>query len=334
MARRPTIRDVAAAAGVSVTTVSDTVNGKGRVDPTTQARVMKAVSEVGWRPRRSAQSLRSGRNDTIALCLPRRQGSPGSWLMNSDYYMEITAACAAAAMDAEFLLTLAPSPRTRDEVIRLDVGGAIAVDPSENDQTLQLLDESGIAVVSVDRDLARSDMWWVGADNRGSATMLLEHLADGGASSVALLTSGERWAWFDDAHAAYTKWCDHRGVAPVVRHVDLDAPGPSAEVVFGDLLDSGERPDAVLALPYGAALGVIRAAHARQLRVPDDLLVAGGVDGHALETSTPPVTAADLRPVEVARTAVDLLRRRLDGEQVAGPVITEPGLRIRASSQR
>jgi DNA-binding LacI/PurR family transcriptional regulator len=100
MAKRrqfPTIRDVAEAAGVSVTTVSDVVNGKGRVDPITRERVKQAVVEVGWRPRRSARALRSGNSGVFALCFPRRDRGVGDWLLNADSDMALVAGCAAWA---------------------------------------------------------------------------------------------------------------------------------------------------------------------------------------------------------------------------------------------
>jgi DNA-binding LacI/PurR family transcriptional regulator len=60
-------------------------------------------------------------------------------------------------------------------------------------------------------------------------------------------------------------------------------------------------------------------------------MVVSGVDGHALETSVPPVTAANLRPAEVAAAAVDLLGKRIAGDD-AGPTITDVELRVRGSS--
>jgi DNA-binding LacI/PurR family transcriptional regulator len=330
--RRPTIRDVAEAAGVSVTTVSDAVNRKGRVDPETQARVMEAVAEVGWRPLRSARALRSGRTGVIALCLPGGPGRSGLWLMSTDYYMALVAAGAAAAVESDQLLLLSPRPAEIEELAHLDVDGVIVVDPLEGDPALRVLDDGGVPYVTVDRDLASTGTWWVGADNRSSATMLLDHLADRGARTVALFTSEERWAWYDDALAAYVDWCVAHGVEPIIRHLEQETPQGSAAHLMDEVLAEGNVPDAVLALPYRSALGVIESARNRGIAVPDDLLVASGVDGHALETTTPSVTAADLRPAEVAHAAVELLGRRIEGEDGGGPVITETVVRVRAST--
>jgi len=70
MLKRPTIHDVASAAGVSVTTVSDALNGKGRVDPATRKRVAQVVQSLGYRANRHARGLRSRLSGALGLLLP------------------------------------------------------------------------------------------------------------------------------------------------------------------------------------------------------------------------------------------------------------------------
>lgn len=329
-ARRPGIRDVARLAGVSITTVSHAMNGKGRVDPETRARVQQAVDELGWRPQRSAQALRSGRTGTLALCLPRRPDHSGSWMTSVDYYMELTIACVAVVMNSERHLLVSPPPQRRRDVDDLQVDGVIVVDPPEHDVALELLDEAGVPYVTVNRDLGSSDPWWVGDDNERNVTTLLDHLSERGAERIALLSSSERWAWFADTHAAYHRWCDDHGKPPRIGYVDLDFLESSGQTATAELL-AADPPDAIIALPYGSALGAIRAARESGLDVPRDLLVASGVDGHALQTFTPSVTALDLRPDEVADTAVELLLRRIDGD-APSQVIVAADLRVRTST--
>lgn len=74
----PTLRDVATAAGVAVSTVSYALNGKGRVDSATRARVQEVADRLGYRANRSAQNLRSGRTATLGLMLRHRTGIPRS----------------------------------------------------------------------------------------------------------------------------------------------------------------------------------------------------------------------------------------------------------------
>lgn len=329
---RPTIRDVASAAGVSVTTVSDAINGKGRVDPATRTRVLDAAATVGWRPTRYARAMRSGRTGIIAFCLPRRPANAPSWIVNTDYYMELAAACASTAITSGQLVLLAPGSIELEDLGRLEVDGAIVVDPAERDEALEIFDARGIPHVTVDRDIARDDHWWVASDEAGGTRTLLEHLAGRGAGSVALLAASERWSWLRDSTDAFREWCSGRGLEPTVLDVDLDAPAASAEAVTAQLIEDGALPDAIIGLPYGSALGVIRAATAAGLDVPGDVLVASGVDGASMVTATPRVTALHLGPAALGEAAVALLNDRIAGTASPGPIIIDAELRVREST--
>jgi DNA-binding LacI/PurR family transcriptional regulator len=328
----PTIRDVAKAAGVSMTTVSDVVNGKGRVDPVTRERVKQAVLEVGWRPRRSARALRSGNSGVFALCFPRRDHGVGSWLLNADYDMALVAGCAAATVDAGRQLLLAPRPRDVSDLVSLDVDGVILADPQEGDPAITVLNRAGIPVVTVERDLRRTDGWWVECDTLASTHRVLDHLTGQGAERIALITSDAPWAWFEDTSAAYADWCQARGDRPLVRLIDVDDPRRTAAEATRGLLASRQPPDAIFAVPLHAPLGVLEAAAEVGCGVPGDLLLAAGIDAQTLQVSSPPVTAVDLRPLDAARAAVSLLERRIAGEDAAGPVVVETVLVPRTST--
>ena len=330
--KSPTIRDVAEAVGLSVTTVSDVVNGKGRVDPATRERVKQAIVEVGWRPRRSARALRSGQSGVLALCFPHRPTGVGSWLLNADYDMALMAGCAAATVDAGRQLLLAPRPQELSDLVNLDVDGVILADPQEGDPAITVLNRAGIPVVTVERDLRRTDGWWVEGDSAASTKRVLEHLAGEGAQQIALLTSDAPWAWFEDTTAAYLDWCKEKGARPLVRLIDVDDPRRTSADATRELLRSTRPPDAILAIPNHAPLGVLEAAADLGRSMPDDLLLAAGTDAQVLQVSSPTVTAVDLRPVEMARAAVALLLRRMNGEDAAGPVVVETGLVRREST--
>ncbi|MET7332221.1 LacI family DNA-binding transcriptional regulator [Nonomuraea sp. NPDC005650] len=331
---RPTIRDVAIQAGVSMTTVSDVVNSKGRVDPATRERVLTAVSEVGWRPRRSARALRSGRTGVFAMCLPVGHVGVGEWLVNAEYDMALVAACAAATVDSDRQLLVAPRPKDVRDLVRLDVDGVIIADPREGDQALTVLNNAGVPAVTIDRDIQRTDGWWVETDNAGSTVQVLDHLTAQGARSIALVTADAPWAWFEDTSAAYARWCAGHGVKPLVRLIDVERPRATAAAGVRSLLRLKNPPDAVFAIPYGTPLGALDAIVESGRSVPGDILLAGGMDGQMMQGSSPPITAVDLRPVEMARAAVELLARRVGGEKAAGPVVIETALRIRESTTR
>jgi hypothetical protein len=94
--------------GVSVTTVSHALNGKGRVDPQTRALVTQVVHRLGYRANRHARGLRSGRSGTLGLLLPVSGDVRTDETLRLDYYMRLAGAAATAAFAREHALMLLP----------------------------------------------------------------------------------------------------------------------------------------------------------------------------------------------------------------------------------
>jgi DNA-binding LacI/PurR family transcriptional regulator len=317
-AARPTVRDVAAAAGVSPTTVSHALNGKGRVDARTRRRVEEAARRIGYRANLSARNLRAGRTGMLALVLPTiGHDLRANEALGLDYYMRLASAAAAAAFVHGQALVLPPPLRTAADLRDLPVDGGIVADPAMNDRCLAMFDALGLAVVSIERDLGRDDDWYVASDNDANARLVLDHLAERGARRIALLTPDAKLAWVEETRRAYEAWTRARrrdAIVVPVPHEDLEG---SAYASTARVLEAPERPDAIFAVSEGYAIGALRAARDRGLAVPDDLLLVAGVDSQRASTSDPPITALDLHPAEHAAAAVELLVARLEGEQHA-----------------
>jgi len=126
---------------------------------------------------------------------------------------------------------------------------------------------------------------------------------------------------------AYRQWCIDRSVTPMIQLVGTEGARSAAV----RLLDRLDRPDAVLALAEGYGPAVLNAAAELRVAVPDDLLVACGVDSPRALAVEIPLTAVALAPELQGRAAVDLLLERLAGG-VGGPVVIQPKLEIRRSS--
>ena len=139
-----TITDVARAAGVSITTVSHALNGRGFVDPATRERVKEAARKLEYRPNRHAQKLRGGGAHTIVLLSSMPFGvSAGPSRLG--FLMEIAAVAAEAALTHGMALILAPAldgaPLPLD---MLDVDGALVLEPALKDRKSTRLNSSHI----------------------------------------------------------------------------------------------------------------------------------------------------------------------------------------------
>lgn len=333
--RQPTIVDVAAAAGVSRTQASDALRGRGRVDLATRERVIGAATELGYRVNVSARSLRSGKTGIIALLLPTLDAAgKQSDALSLDYYMRLTGAVAAAAFAHGYAVVLVPPLDRPSELHELPFDGAILTDPDAGDQRLSLLDAQGTPLVTVDRDITRHDRFYVATDTPHNTRLLLDHFAQNGAARIALLCPDAQWAWTTEAAETYRSWSEQHEQKELVVPVPLRRLEGSSYAACCRLLERSDPPDAILALADHYALGALRAATDLGLRVPDDLLIAAGVDSRASAEIQPSITALELHPELSATTAVAMLTQRLAGQKVQAPQTIRGELIVRRSTQR
>lgn len=327
---RPTIRDVARAAGVSTTTVSDALSGRGRLSTATRDRVASVARELSYAVNTGASNLRRGRTGAIGLYVPDHT-------VGLAYYMELAVGAAEAALAMDLALTLLPPSRGHHVPPRLPVDGVIVSDPVLGDPMLTALVTRGVPVVTCERDLTpgAQHAGRVEVDHATAVAELLDHLADRGATRVALLCPGPETSFGADIRAAYLHWSASRDRAAVVRDVPFACEPGDVTVAMAGLLDASPAPDAVVAVPDGGAAMALQAALRHGCRVPEDLLLTSYVDNAGLLTLSPPVTAVDLAPREMGRRAAQLMADVLAGTVPAGHVEVMPArLVVRASSTR
>lgn len=334
--RRPTIRDVAAAAGVSVTTVSHALNNKGRVDPETRARVTAAAERLAYRPSTTARSLQRGRTAIIALLLPSlgtRQRTNEALAL--DFYMRVTTTAAAVThTNSHGLLLLAPM-QTLQDLRDAAIDGAVVVDPDYADPRLDVLTDLDIPFVTIERDLARpATPWHVSLDVERGFDALLAHLAEQGARRVCLLTSDATWAYSTNASEALHALAGRYDVQAYAVPVPVIPLEGSAYQASARTLDSAKPPDAIIALSERFAPGTMRAARERGLRVPDQLLIASGTESFRMREEHPPITALDMQPELAGSAAVEMLIARLEGREVEAPRVIDYPLLVRESTLR
>ncbi|WBP95363.1 LacI family DNA-binding transcriptional regulator [Mycolicibacterium neoaurum] len=337
MARaRVTIRDVAEAAGVSATTVSHALNGKGEVSPATIERVRAAARRLGYRPSPTARALRQGRNGALVLILPREDGREvARQIVALDYYMAIAATAASVAFEHQRALILPPELTTAEDWESINPDGVLLCDPIASDPQIELLESIGIPVVSIERDAGRPDrVHYVAGDNTANTRLVLAHLREQGARRIALLTTAWTRAWSIDIDDAYSAWCAETGFPDLRVRVPVQFDNRAAYQAACHLLDGPEPPDAIYAPAEGYTNGALTACRERGLRIPQDVLVVGGIDGREARESEPAVTALDLHPDRQAAAAVHLLIDRIDGRDAQGPIQVPSTLQVRASSTR
>jgi len=306
--RRPTLSAVAARAGVSVATVSNALNGTGRLSEQTRQRVLAAARTLGYAPAGTARALARGGSGVLGLTLTTYGDLPVAYT-EIPYYAQLALGAMAAAHERGYLLLTLPSSTSPWMWLNTPMDGVIHVEPRADDPVRAILRERGIPLITEGRppDPHPCDAW-VDSDHASGLRLLLGHLARAGARRIALPLPVH-----DDAYPAlvedtYRSWCAERGEPALVEEYASVPDCLSAERDAVDrLLGRAPRPDAVVGVYSGSGHTALAAARDRGLRVPGDLLVACVSEDPAYATTVLPVTTLSLRPGLVGAQAVDLL---------------------------
>ncbi|MGW1676305.1 LacI family DNA-binding transcriptional regulator [Saccharopolyspora sp. NPDC002376] len=319
---RPTIADVARAAGVSRTTVSHALNGIGKVDPRTRERVARAAAELGYRPSLRAQRLRSGQSRTIGLVssMPVAVGGGPSKL---GFFMEVAAAAAETALLHGFALVVVPPLDSSDPPLdSLDIDGAIVIEPDQDDPTTKRLQSRGVPIVTMGPQQGM-DLPHVDLRAPQVGRLLLDHLREQGADRIALLMGSGHRSWYVDLAEVYAEFAREHDMPSLVVEADESGGEDAGQAACEELLAQHPDVDAICAAVDAFAIGAVRAAAVRGLNIPGDVQVATRYDGVRARTSTPTLTAVDLHLAQAAASAVELLLANLKGTEVP-QVVSNP----------
>ncbi|HIW61898.1 MAG TPA: LacI family transcriptional regulator [Candidatus Stackebrandtia excrementipullorum] len=310
MARRDRvgITDVAAKAGVSVTTVSHVLSSRRPVSEATRAKVMAIIEELDYRPNELARSMRARRTNTVGLVVPD---------ITNPFYT----AAARGLQD-----TLAPAgyhcivtstdgdPGTEREVLRqmgTRADGVVISGVGKTTADIQPVLDSGIPLVVLGADLPGGRFDVVTNADRESGAAAAQYLRDKGYRRIAFITSDD-----DDATAQLRVdgYRDVVGDTPeLVVEESVSLEGGNRGVAT--LMELSEPPDAIVCVNDVVAIGAVYGAKDAGLGVPEDLAVVGFDDIEAAAMVSPRLTTMATASREHGKTAGELLLQRINDEK-------------------
>jgi DNA-binding LacI/PurR family transcriptional regulator len=307
-AKRPTIHDVAANLGVSLSTVSFALNGKGTISQQTRERVISEAARIGYVAHPIARGLRAGRTNVLALSI-RSLDSAGYYRPEGvDHFSRLAGAAAFTALDRGFRLMLVPSS---DEAAGEDprwADGYVIEDPRANDPLVERLVAHGVPVVTIGWDPAhKSRTAWVSNDDKTTTRRVLDLMADSGAREIAFVSGTEPNSWNDVARKAYRAWSRERGMTARVLRLPEDGGVEVGAELASEIMGRPDSPDAVFCQTGRHAGGFAQRCQEMGVHIPRDVLVAAGNDAEQARNSNPPITAVDLGAEALGREAVELL---------------------------
>lgn len=333
-----TLKKVAQLANVSESTASRILSGtdhnSARFGEATRQRVLKIARELNYQPNMSARVLAKGRSNIIATVFPRVVDSPFSALFIAQLLSAIEARC--RELDYHLLisspyLTKAGPDESYYKLLKggyLD--GIIAVDEFPVASILEPALETGTPTVVLGyRDYAHA----VRSDDHAGAKLIIDHLRSLGHQMFGFISvSSElhyvglhRAKGFRDALAQTGLDYDR------FPNVAGDLSEESGEKAAKSLLDAHPDITAMVAFNDRMAIGAVREAKARGLRIPLDLSITGYDNLLLTADLNPPLTTVDHCIEKGGRLAVDHLIEVIKGES-PGLKVLEPKLIVRASS--
>lgn len=320
---RVNIKDVAAAAGVSITTVSHALNGKGRLPEETRVRVRKIAEQLGYRPNPSARSLAGGHSGLLALTVSQVSGSNFEF-GDFDYFVQLISAATREALNRGFALAVASAPDAERTLDQMPIDGAIVVDPVPGDSFVEHMRELHKPIVTTGRLLNGGDGdHWVDNDHVAGIERILDHFESSGAEDIALIAPLSSASYIGDVREGYRNWCSTHGRTEQFVTVDEVTEAAGFEATLS-LLDSPEPPQAIYAALDRLAIGALLGAEARSVTVPEQLLVAACSDSRAAQSARPPLTTLSLDPEQIGTVAIGMLIDLVEGREPDPPHVVVP----------
>ncbi|GHG78326.1 LacI family DNA-binding transcriptional regulator [Streptomyces griseocarneus] len=305
---RPTMKDVAARAGVGLKTVSRVVNGEPGVTPDTERRVQEAITALGFRRNDSARILRKGRTASVGLVLED---------LADPFYAPLNRAVEEVARRHGALLINGSSAEDAERERELAlafcarrVDGLIVIPAGGDHRYLEPEIAAGVATVFVDRPAGLIDADAVLSDSFGGAREGVAHLIAHGHRRIGFIgdqprihTAAERLRGYRAAMADASLPVDESWVS-------LGSTAPERVRAEAERMLAGPRP--VTALFTGNNRVTVTALRVTA-RLPRPVALVGFDDLELADLLSPGVTVVAQDAARLGRTAAELLFRRLEG---------------------
>jgi DNA-binding LacI/PurR family transcriptional regulator len=304
--------DVAIRAKVSQSAVSRTFTPGASVSAKTREKVMKAASELGYRPNALARAVISGRSRLIAILV--------AYLENQFYPIVLEELARSLQSRGYQILLFITDPGGQDEVVRrilqYQVQGILMASATMSSNLAKECAQTGIPVVMLNRYVATASASSVTSDNIGGGELVAEFLVRAGHEHIAYIAGSEDSSTNRDREAGFYKRLAEHGVTPIGRAVGGYKFDVAARAVR-DLFMRREKPDAVFVANDHMAFSVMDVIRSElKLRIPEDVSVVGYDNVPEASWKAYDLTTVAQYPGEMADAAVTILIEQIEKRAV------------------
>ncbi len=325
------IREVAALAGVSVSTVSNAINRPETVSRAAAAKVAKAIEHLSYVPNTAARQLRAGRSDALGMTVIN---------ITNPFFSEMVLGAEDAAERAGYSIIVGNSYDSEDREGRyLDLfdrqrlDGVLIAPVSGEPPALDRFTRRDVPVVYLDRVDSTGEFLSVSLNDVLGGRLAAEHLLAGGSRHLAFIGGPFRRTQMRERFEGFEAAVLAAGARLTV--IETQTLNPSLGRELGDQLlrmPDAERPQAVFAGNDHLAVGILQTMLAHGVRVPQEISIIGYDDIEFAATAAVPLSSVRQPAYDMGARAAELLIAQLNEP---GPVMTarfEPRLVVRSST--
>jgi LacI family repressor for deo operon, udp, cdd, tsx, nupC, and nupG len=332
---RPTINDVALAAGVSKGAVSFALNGRPGISPDTRKRILETAENLGWSPSPRARALSVSKALAVGLVIAR----PPEILRADAFFPSFIAGLETVLSTRGHALLLqvaehSDQPAYRRLVQEGRVDGVFVTDLAVDDERPALLEELGLPTIIIGPHLgeqSRARQSALGVDDAPGIRAAVEHLVELGHRNIAHVSGPLRLVHGRSRQQAWRQALQDAGL-PEGICVEADFSAQSGAAAMRTLLDLADRPTAVVFANDLMAMAGLSLAISRGVSVPGELSVTGFDDVEISAHLQPSLTTVHTDVVAMGRAAATRLLQIIDLQDPTPADLPDARLVVRSST--
>lgn len=322
-----TLKDVALAAGVAVSTASRALAGNPVVAKSTRDRVLYYATEMNYRPNAQARALRNSKSHIIGVIIPS--------LVNP-YFAAMADAIQHQASIAGYSTIISSTSEDPDQFIdslhvladqRVD--GILVVPYSGTEESLATIADAGTPVVLVDRELPGTQHVSVASDPHEGIAAAVAHLVEQGHRQIGYLSGPMSTSTGQSRYDEFLRACAHHGLEnQPIYHGGYDRINGVEGTT--ELLEQGVS--AIIAGDTMMSIGALEACHSTAIKIGEDLALIGFDDQPVLRLQANPISVIDQQVGTMGRTALELLLELMAGKDPPPSILIPTHFIVRSSS--
>jgi len=334
--KRASITDLAKQLGLSPSTISRALNGHADISEATKKRVWEVAKELNYQPNHLAAALRKGRSNMLGVMVPHIEGH---------FFPAVMHGIETVASKAGFNVMMCQSnedvqreKNNIDALLNAQVEGIlISLARTTHDfQHFEKVRNQNIPLVFFDRMPEVSNVSGVVLDDHQGAYMAVRHLLDQGYRRIAHFAGPQHLNIYKNRHNGYLNALQAFGLPhdeELMRFLS-NMRQEAGEQAMRELLQLSEPPDAVFGSSDVLIAGALEVLHSLNIRVPEEVALAGFSNEPFTTLTTPRLTTVDQRGEQMGQSAVQLFLQMVKRSENFAPhrIVLKPQLLIRDSS--